>query len=248
MAKLLKTKALGYLRTSSATNTGPEADSEPRQRAAIAAYAAFSGLEVIGWYYDVQSGADALESRPGFAALLDHIEGNGVRTVIVEDASRFARDLMTQELGVLMLQKRGVTLITATSENLTQTDDAMKKAMRQMAGVFSELEKARLVAKLKHARDEKRKKNGKCEGSKPVAERYRDATLRALVLHNVEQPPTYREIAATLTAEGFMSVTKTKNIITAHGAKKRVDSYKEVPFTPMAVWRMVRSRLPQTAA
>jgi DNA invertase Pin-like site-specific DNA recombinase len=37
------------------------------------------------------SGADAIESRPGFGALLDHIEGNGVRTVIVEDASQFAR-------------------------------------------------------------------------------------------------------------------------------------------------------------
>ena len=35
------------------------------------------------------SGADPIEGRPGFAALLDKIEGNGVRTVIVEDASRF---------------------------------------------------------------------------------------------------------------------------------------------------------------
>jgi Resolvase, N terminal domain len=39
------------------------------------------------------SGADPIEIRPGFAALLDRIEGNGVRTVIVEDASRFAREL-----------------------------------------------------------------------------------------------------------------------------------------------------------
>jgi putative restriction endonuclease len=31
--------------------------------------------------------------------LLDRIEGSRVRTVIVEDASRFARDLVTQELG-----------------------------------------------------------------------------------------------------------------------------------------------------
>jgi DNA invertase Pin-like site-specific DNA recombinase len=36
------------------------------------------------------SGADPIETRPGFAALLDRIESNGVRTVIVEDASRFA--------------------------------------------------------------------------------------------------------------------------------------------------------------
>ena len=45
------------------------------------------------------SGADPIETRAGFAALLDRIEGNGVRTVIVEDASRFARELMAQESG-----------------------------------------------------------------------------------------------------------------------------------------------------
>jgi hypothetical protein len=46
------------------------------------------------------SGADPIESRPGFAALLNRIEGNGVRVVLVEDAGRFARDLMAQELGL----------------------------------------------------------------------------------------------------------------------------------------------------
>ena len=37
------------------------------------------------------SGADPIESREGFARLLDRIEGNGVRVVIIEDASRLAR-------------------------------------------------------------------------------------------------------------------------------------------------------------
>ena len=54
------------------------------------------------WFYDpAVSGADPIETRPGFNRLLDRIEGNGVRVVIMEDASRFARDLMTQELGIL---------------------------------------------------------------------------------------------------------------------------------------------------
>ena len=34
---------------------------------------------------------------PGFSALLDRLESNGVRTVAVEDASRFARDLVAQD-------------------------------------------------------------------------------------------------------------------------------------------------------
>ena len=79
-----------------------------------------------------------------------------MRTVIVEDASRFARDLMVQELGILLLIKRGVTVYACNGENLTATDDPMKRAMRQIAGVFAELEKHRLVSKLKSARDRKR--------------------------------------------------------------------------------------------
>jgi DNA invertase Pin-like site-specific DNA recombinase len=47
---------------------------------------------------------------PGFAAMLERIEGNGVRTVIVETASRFARDLMVQEVGHAKLRERGIDL------------------------------------------------------------------------------------------------------------------------------------------
>jgi DNA invertase Pin-like site-specific DNA recombinase len=84
------------------------------------------------------SGADPIDTRPGFAALLNRIEGNGVRVVIIEDASRFARDLMTQELGILSLIKLGVRVITATGDDLTDTSDPMKKAMRQIGGAFAE--------------------------------------------------------------------------------------------------------------
>jgi DNA invertase Pin-like site-specific DNA recombinase len=50
-----------------------------------------------------------------FARLLDRIEGNGTHTVVVEDASRFARDLAVQELGTTLLAKRSVRLLTASA-------------------------------------------------------------------------------------------------------------------------------------
>ena len=39
--------------------------------------------------------------------------------------------------------------------------------MRQIAGAFAEYEKARLVSKLRHARERVRQEKGKCEGRKP---------------------------------------------------------------------------------
>lgn len=99
-----RTQAVAYLRTSSAANVGADRDSDKRQRRAIAAFAKRAGFVIVDEFYDpAVSGADPIETQPGFAALLDRIESNGVRTVIVEDASRYARDLVTQELGILAL-------------------------------------------------------------------------------------------------------------------------------------------------
>ena len=81
--------AIAYLRTSSAANVGADKDSDKRQREAIAAFAKRAGFALVGEYYDAAvSGADPIETRPGFAELLNRIEDNGVRIVIVEDASR----------------------------------------------------------------------------------------------------------------------------------------------------------------
>ena len=139
--------ALAYLRTSSAANVGTDKDSEKRQRQSVESFAKRGGFEIIAEFYDAAvSGADPIETRAGFAALLDRIEGNGVRTVIVEDASRFARELMAQELGITLLISRGVRLLTASGDDLTASDDPTRKMMRQIAGAFAEYEKARLVS------------------------------------------------------------------------------------------------------
>ena len=160
--------AIGYLRTSSATNVGEDKDSEPRQRAAVLAGARRLGCEIVEWFYDAGISGDVpVSDRPGFTAMLDRIDGNGVRTVIVESADRFARKMLTAELGILLLVSRGVTLMTAVGENLTDTDDEMRVAFRQMAMTFAQLEKTRLVKKLKAARDRASQKAGRrVEGRK----------------------------------------------------------------------------------
>lgn len=175
-----RVQALAYLRTSSAVNVGADRDSDKRQREAIRTYALHAGIDLVGEFYDAAvSGTDPIEGRPGFKALLERIMGNGVRTVIVEDASRFARTLMTQEAGIAMLVGLGVRVLTSRGEDLTDSDDEMRVAMRQIVGVFSQLEKTRLVKKLKVARDRKRAATGKCEGRKSHAELHPEAVAMA---------------------------------------------------------------------
>jgi DNA invertase Pin-like site-specific DNA recombinase len=87
---------------------------------------------IVDWFYDVAvSGSDPIEARPVCAALLARIADNGVRTIIVETANRFARDLMVQEVGYAMLRSLGVTLVAADSpSSFLESDDRVTPVSR----------------------------------------------------------------------------------------------------------------------
>jgi DNA invertase Pin-like site-specific DNA recombinase len=203
-------QAIGYLRTSSATNVGEDKDSERRQRAAIERHAKRSGFDVVDWFYDpAVSGGDPIETRPGFAAALARIAGNGVRTIIVETANRFARDLMVQEVGFAMLRDLGIILIAADSPASFLDDGPTSKLIRQILGAVSEFDKAMTVAKLKGARDRARRERGKCEGRKSYVEREGGAALVAAARelhHNPDgRSPSLRTVAAGLAERGYVT-------------------------------------------
>lgn len=204
-------KAVAYLRTSSAANVG--GDSDERQRQAVQAYAKAAGLEIVAEFYDAAvSGADPIEVRSGFSAMLERIESDGAQVVLVEDASRFARSVIAQELGVLVMVERGVKVITANGDDLTVTDDPAKVMMRQIAGAFAQYEKARLVAKLKGARDRKSALAGKrIEGRKGYDDTHPELVKEAKRLAR-KSPKTgksrsLREISAELEKLGYSTAS-----------------------------------------
>jgi DNA invertase Pin-like site-specific DNA recombinase len=196
-------KAFAYLRTSSAANVGADKDSAKRQRAAIDAYAKANGVEIVGEFYDAAvSGADPVTVRAGFAAMLERIAGNGVRRIVVETASRFARDLIVAETGFKMLQERGIELIAADSPESFADDTPTSVMIRQVLASVSEFEKAMVVAKLRGARDRKSLAAGKrIEGRK----RIRDLALVEAVRQARAGYPgdTLQAIADRLSASGW---------------------------------------------
>jgi DNA invertase Pin-like site-specific DNA recombinase len=205
------TTALAYFRTSSAANVG--GDSLERQRIAVTGYAKAQGLEVVGEFYDAAvSGADHIGERAGFAAMLARIEGNGVRVVLVEDASRFARDLAVQLAGHDLLRRLGVELVAVNAPDHFRDDTPTAVLVRQVLGAISQFEKAQFVAKLKGARDRASRAAGRrVEGRKGHVRGENADTLRALVrkLHRrspkTGQRLSLREIAAKLAEAGHVT-------------------------------------------
>lgn len=203
------TKAVGYMRTSSAANVGEDKDSDKRQRLAIEGFAKSNGYQIADWYYDAAvSGADPVHERPGFAEMLDRLLSNGAKTIIVESPDRFARDLMVQLTGHALLKKQGIALIPTTAPDFFTADTPTATLIRDILGAVAQFEKASTVAKLADARKRKRVANGKCEGRKSIAEREPAACERAKELASVRKlKPSLRSIAATLAAEDFLSST-----------------------------------------
>ena len=210
MSRKKTTPAIAYLRTSSATNVGADKDSEKRQRDAITAFAKRAGYEIEAEFYDAAvSGADPVDVRPGFAALLARAAGNGAKVVIVETANRFARDLIVQETGHKMLHNLGIELIAADSPDSFVDDTPTAILVRQILGAVAQFEKAALVAKLKGARDRVRKKRGKCEGREAHVELNPDAVALAKRLHRASpktgERMSLRRISAELKAAGYLN-------------------------------------------
>ena len=103
-------KALAYLRVSGLGQV--KGDGFPRQTAAIAKYAKANGLAVLETFKDEgASGTIELADRLGLAKLLDRIETNGVKTVLIERADRLARDLMLSEVILGQFRDLNVTVI-----------------------------------------------------------------------------------------------------------------------------------------
>jgi DNA invertase Pin-like site-specific DNA recombinase len=202
-------ESVAYFRTSSATNVGEDKDSESRQRDAVTRFAKRNGYTIVDEFYDAAvSGADPITARPGFTAMLERIVGNGVRVILVETASRFARSVLTQEVGFGHLQGLGVTLIAVDSPESFLSQEPMMVALRQMQGVFSQLDKATLVAKLKSGRERKQRETGKGCGRKSLAELAPEAVALAKKLRRYPTNGRMRslnEIAAALETAGFIT-------------------------------------------
>ena len=168
MAKKTKKKALSYLRVSGKGQI--KKGGFPRQRETIRKYAKSNNLEIVVEYRDEGvSGTKELEHRQGLAALLDHIESNGIDVVLVERADRIARDLMVSEVILSQFRGLGVKVISADSnvDLTTGDDDPTRTLIRQVLGAVAQFEKSVIVLKLRAARERTRRKTGKCEGRKP---------------------------------------------------------------------------------
>lgn len=169
------------------------------------------------------SGTVAGEARPELASALSWIEDKKVDGIVAPNLDRLARELVVQEAVLAQTWKHGGRAFMADQGEIVPDDpeDPMRTAMRQMMGVFAQLDRGMTVAKLRRGRRIKGEKGEYAYGAPPYGWQAHKKDLtpedmeqagraRARQLRD-EGELSYREIAAALQAEGHRPKRGEKN-------------------------------------
>jgi len=199
---------VAYLRQSSAT--GLDAYGLPNQRADIESYCQRNGHTVVKWCEDrAVSGTVEAWDREGLNCALTAVVEEAAQGIVVARLDRLARSLTVQEAALAMVWRSGGELHAADSGLVPadDPDDPMRTAMRQMMGVFAELDRSMTVLKMRKGRDAKRRSGGKATGRYPFGESKegpvaREQMVLAAMREMRETYSTWATIAAELNRRG----------------------------------------------
>lgn len=208
--------AIAYLRVSSAKQAKDGTDGFPRQRAAIRAFCTVKRFELLEEHADAGvSGTVPLEGRDGLTRALERCAETGAAILVIEKADRLGRDLIVSEMAVRAFAEAGVAVYVAdTGQNLSDADnDPSRKLIRQVLNAVAEYERSALVAKLRAARERKRRNGGHAVGCYRFGdhpERPDEIETLAIIRELRRRPPGRKrrplhEIAETLNAQGRTS-------------------------------------------
>lgn len=172
-------RLVGYLRVSTDRQV-EEGQGLDEQRASIERWAKVDGHEVAHWKSDegVSGTKDAVE-RDGLREAVALVEAGEADGVVVRELGRLARLLHVQEATLALVWQAGGRAFTVDGGEVMQDDpdDPMRTAMRQMMGVFHQLERSMITKRLRDGRRTKHEKGGYAYGSPPYGYRSEDREL-----------------------------------------------------------------------
>lgn len=190
-------KCIGYIRVSS--DKQGDGDGPDRQREAIAAYCARHGHKLDRTFDDIGGRGADLE-RPALGAALDYAKANGIDLLLVENADRWARDLLVGETLLLAWRAAGVKIVAVQGDtDLTNNDDPTAKMIRQVLGAGSEWAKSMLVSRMISGRKRVAAQRGYYASRKPSPRGKATAELIRLC----RKGATYQDVAEQLNKKGL---------------------------------------------
>jgi DNA invertase Pin-like site-specific DNA recombinase len=163
-----------------------------------------------------QTGRSTIDERDGLMDAMEWIREGRADGILAPNLDRLARELTVQEAVLAYVWALGGRVFTADhGEHLEDDeDDPMRTAMRQMRGVFHQLDRGLIRKRLRDGRATKGEKGGYAYGAPRFGQRAEDNELvddenerrvEALAKHWHAEGAGVREIARRLNAAGHRS-------------------------------------------
>jgi DNA invertase Pin-like site-specific DNA recombinase len=215
-------KAVAYVRVST-DRQSEEGFGLIIQRETVRRCAHLAGHRLVAVHADEGvSGTLPVAARPGLTAALDMIRTGEADALLLPKLDRLARTLSVLEAALGSVWAQGGRVFLPEGEVLRDDpDDPMRTAMRQMMGVFSQLERGMITARLRAGRAAKAAAGGYAYGSPPFGWRAdktaangvapvpaEHAVIRRLLAWREEGLPM-RDMARRLNAEGVRPKRRT---------------------------------------
>jgi site-specific DNA recombinase len=199
---MAKIEAVAYLRVSSSGQV--DGNGLERQDKAIKAYARKNRVEVLEVYRE-EGVSGTIQDRPTLTRLMvEIIQAGRPKLILVESADRLGRDLLVSLLILEECRKHGIRVVACDSGmDLTDNKDPMVEAMATVQAAFAQLDKKRLVAKLKGAREAKKAQGFRVDGRKPYGHRDEEKGGLALIQSLAKTGATFQAIADQLNEKGI---------------------------------------------
>lgn len=212
------------------------------QRRAVRAWAKANGHRIVAVHEDAGvSGAKEAADRPGLSAALSALQAGEAEGLVTAKLDRLARSLTVQEAALAVVWRSGGRVFTAESGEVHQNDpdDPMRAALRQVVGVFAELDRATTVKRLRDGRAAKAAAGRHATGSyaygyegqgkgrdRDAGPREEEQAVLQRILTLRGEGASYRSICQTLAEEGHhprraaaWSPMTVRNIVIRHEAQ-----------------------------
>lgn len=220
--------AVAYLRASKdEQQLSPDA-----QRAAVEAWAAREGVEVVSWHLDQGvCSVTPIEQRPALCAALVSLREQAAGVLVVAKRDRIARDVVIAAMVERTAAAAGARIVSSAGEG--NGDTPADQFMRTVIDGAAAYERALIRARTKAALGVK-KARGESTGTPPYGFR-RGHDGRSLVACPSEQAAL--AAVRSLRAEG-LSLRRVREVSAGRGFLSRTGQ----PFTLQAIYTMVSAR------
>ncbi len=196
-------KAFCYLRVSGKGQV--DGDGFERQLLACEKYASENNIEIAEVFREEGvSGTKELDDRPALSDLLAALEENGVKTILISQVDRLARDLMIQETIIGDMQKKGYTIISVAEPDLCSQDPS-RILIRQIFGALAQYDRAMICLKLRGARQRMKARGQRCEGRAPYGIRAGESEILERMRYWNATGRSCKYIANALNASGELT-------------------------------------------